>query len=314
MSIQQQDNTICFDERICMNSERVHLQKGDRLYARNYIGFNVFLVRGRAEISYRGCVDKIEFDDKKSVNNKSLFNIYDHGQYVRCASECEFLIVNKLGSSFLEDISTPENIISSNISLVRDLDEWNIHPFSDRASEAKQKNSESYITEVNTHDNNADEYKELVKKYERLKRVNKNLVTLINEKDKENSSGSIINENKVSYKKHNKKVVIKDVIDRKVPAIFKGLIQCIQSNLRKSVVEPKNVGNNNTFLKMDNHDIKKHEWLKMNEAYPAKTGLYYITDGKKVSVAYFNLEKKVFYMTSELDIRLWSTKKVTLPQ
>lgn len=59
---------------------------------------------------------------------------------------------------------------------------------------------------------------------------------------------------------------------------------------------------------------KNHAWLRMNEAYPINSGMYYVSDGKNIRVVYFNREKLVFNINVAFNLVFWSTKTIVLPQ
>lgn len=120
---------------------------------------------------------------------------------------------------------------------------------------------------------------------------------------------------KVKYIKYENNISMKNLINRNVPSIIKGLIQFIETRLNsETVLQHNKYMYKDTFLKIESHDINQHEWLKINEYYPEKTGIYYVSDGQNVAAGYFNRTKKVFHIASKLNISLWSTRKVTLPQ
>ena len=252
------------------------LPPGQKLSVSDCVGFNIYLVAGKAELTRRGMADQL-IESSQNWNPKNcIFAPDERGSYIRSSEVCQILMLkrddkvtdkyNKVGKNNPQN--TSGKILTDKVVEVSiyDLD----RPYDDTVIITKE---ESDKIKINLYDglNNVE--------------IKKNKLSLIY-KIKKNLF------NKLKY------------ASKKIPEKVNAMAKKLDDNL---YVEHKGKISNKhgTFSEIG-------KWKAVECGLPDKSGIYYISNGKDIDVMYFNKERGFFYNVENFEILFWSSEKVEL--
>ncbi len=277
----------------------------------------LYLLSGKLEVNRRGQVPHIHTTTNKWKRDNPIFSHKEEGEYGRCLGKCKLLIVSRTEKHFSEDLKSgsSENPEVDNFlaSLEQHADVKNVSSIETRRLQRELEKMTALNEDLSVLlDNKSSQLHELMvahvrltakckQNYAKYKDLKKEVRRLENEVITKKPK---IVECSLSEEKRRPGSGIHALVTEKVSGLMKQLISFMR----------KNIPQTSCFSLETRSPVATDEWHSIEHAMPIKNGLYYVSDGTKTSVSFFNRDKMKFFVDNGLDIRYWSLEQVRLPQ
>ena len=280
----------------------VELASGTQIFAREYNNFNVYVVSGEAELVRRGMVNQILISNGQWNEKETIFDNCEGDAYIRATTNGQLLVLPKVRNNTIQFHS---NMVKSERLFTQDTNKKN--------AVNNAENLSKNTIEVSIYDLDKAYEDTVIISPKASAEIKKNIYlnASLQSEDKPKKYLTFISLGKLIAKQIKKVAVMtnnaKKVIAGKLLSVLDHLGQKMDNNLKvAAATEVEKCNKHGTFDFIG-------KWKAVDYLLPNKNGLYYVSNGKDISVEYFNKNSNKFHNENKkIKIKFWSSSKVNL--